>query len=99
MNRIGTGLLKQSKDDKSSHRRDLLSILAQANTMEEKAHQMTDEDVKSRAYKTRFGLVYLLIYSQRSLLSSSLVMNQQGIVHIRTSDILQLEFTDFWILA
>ena len=48
MNRIGTGLLKQSKD-KSSHRKDVLSVLAQVNTMEEKAHQMKDEDVLSRA--------------------------------------------------
>ena len=53
MNRIGTGLLKQSKVDnlKSSHRKDILSILAQANTAEEKALQMKDEDVMSRAYK------------------------------------------------
>ena len=51
MNRIGTELLKQSKGDKLSPRKDVLSVLAQANTMEEKAHQMSDEDVKSRAYK------------------------------------------------
>ena len=50
MNRIGTGLLKQSKGDKSSHRKDILSVLAQANTMEEEVHQMKDEDVMSRAY-------------------------------------------------
>ena len=50
MNRIGTGLLQQSKVD-SFQRKDVLSILAQANSMEEKAHQMNDEDVKSRAYK------------------------------------------------
>ena len=44
MNRIGTGLLMQSRSDKSSSlRKDILSILAQANTMEEKAHQMKDE--------------------------------------------------------
>ena len=46
MNRIGMGLLKESRGDKSSHRKDILSILAQANTMEEKAHQM---NVMSRA--------------------------------------------------
>ena len=51
MNRIGTGLLKQSKGDKLSPRRDVLSVLARANSMEEKAHQMKDEDVMSRAYK------------------------------------------------
>ena len=50
MNRIGTELLKQSRD-KSSYRKDLLSVLARANTMEEKAHQMKEEDVISRAYK------------------------------------------------
>ena len=51
MNRIGTGLLKQSKDDKSSHHKNVLSVLVHANAMEEKAHQMTDEDVLSRAFK------------------------------------------------
>ena len=50
MTRIGMGLLKQSKD-RSSHRKDILSVLARANTMEEKAHQMKDEDVMSRAHK------------------------------------------------
>jgi hypothetical protein len=50
MIRIGMGLLKQNKD-KSSHRKDILSVLARANTMEEKAHQMKDKDVISRAYK------------------------------------------------
>ena len=49
MNRIGTGLLKESKGNNLSPRKDVLSVLAQANTMEEKAHQMTDEDVMSRA--------------------------------------------------
>jgi hypothetical protein len=51
MNRIGTGLLKQSKSDKSSTRKDILSVLAQANSMEEKVHQMSERDVLSRAYK------------------------------------------------
>ena len=51
MNRIGTGLLRQSKGDtKLSHRKDVLSVLVQANSMEGKAHQMKDEDVVSRAY-------------------------------------------------
>ena len=78
MNRIGTSLLEQSKGDKSSHRKDILSILAQANTMEEKAHQMKDEDVRSRAYKSVHVLDWCVYLSQRSLLSSSLVMKQQG---------------------
>ena len=60
MNRIGTGLLKQIKSDKLSHRKDILSVLAQANTMEDEAHQMKDEDVLSRAYNLKppfyFGL-------------------------------------------
>ena len=60
MNRIGMGILKESKGDKSSHRKDILSVLAQANTMEEKAHQMTDEDVMSREYKP---ILDLCIYS------------------------------------
>jgi hypothetical protein len=51
MNRIGRGLLNQSKDEKSFHRRDILSLLAQANSMEEEAHRMKDEVVMSRAYK------------------------------------------------
>ena len=52
MSRIGRGLLKQSKGDnlKSSHHKNILSVLVHANTMEEKAHQMKDEDVLSRAY-------------------------------------------------
>ena len=50
MNLIGTGLLKQSRDDKSSQRKDIFSVLAQAN-MEERAHQMKDEDLMSRAYR------------------------------------------------
>ena len=87
MSRIGKRLLKQSKGDDSSQRKNILSILAHANTMEEKEHQMKDEDVMSRAYKLIWtGL--LLIYSQRSLLSSSLVMQQQG-THVHPSDTMQ----------
>jgi hypothetical protein len=52
MRRIGKGLLKQSKGDKSSHRKDILSVLVQANGMEEEAHRMKDEDVMSRVYET-----------------------------------------------
>ena len=55
MNRIGTGLLEQSKGDKSLHK-NVLSVLVHANTMEEKAHQMKDEDVLSRAYKLNLNL-------------------------------------------
>jgi hypothetical protein len=52
MNRIGMGLLKKCKADNVdnlSRRKDILSVLAQANTMEDEAHQMNDEDVMSRA--------------------------------------------------
>ena len=62
MSRIGIGLLEQTKD-KSSHRKDLLSVLA--NT-----RQMNEEDVMSRAYTvTHFqvGVVYLLSYTLRVL--------------------------------
>ena len=88
MTRIGTGLLKQSKGDNSSHHKNILSILVHANTIEEKAHQMNDEDVMSRAYKLILDRVLVLIYFQRSLLSSLLVMQQQG-THIRLSDNMQ----------
>ena len=93
MDRIGTGLLKQSKSDKSTSltRKDILSVLVQANSMEDQAHQMSEKDVLSRAYKpvyTHFGLVHIFIYfHQRSLLSSSLVMKQQG-THVCPSNIL-----------
>ena len=54
MNRIGTDLLKQSKacheDNKSSGRKDILSLLVQANTMEDLQGRMTDEDVLDRVY-------------------------------------------------
>ena len=56
MSRIGKRLLKQSKGYDSSQRKNILSILAHANTMEEKAHQMKDEDVLSRAYKLNLNL-------------------------------------------
>jgi hypothetical protein len=60
MNRIGTGLLKQSKSDKTSTRRDILSVLAQANSVEEKVHQMSERDVMARAYKPILDwLIYL----------------------------------------
>ena len=55
MNRIGSDLLKQSKasleDNKSSGRKDILSLLVQANTMEDLSGRMTDEDVLDRVYK------------------------------------------------
>jgi hypothetical protein len=64
MTRIGIDLLKQTKaslaDDKASklsRRKDLLSLLTHANTMEEEAHRMTDEDVMARASKkNHFGV-------------------------------------------
>ena len=54
MKRIGTRLLKESKGNKSTDRKNVLSVLIQANTLEEKSHQMKDEDVLSRAYKFHF---------------------------------------------
>jgi cytochrome P450 len=68
MNRIGSRLLKETKaalaDDKSSkssRRKDILSLLAQANSAEAETQQMTDEEVMARAYRTIFlDLVYLL---------------------------------------
>ena len=92
MNRIGMGLLKQSKGDTLSHCKDVLSVLSKANSMEEKAHQMKDEDVVSRAYELILNWCILLIYFQRLLLSLPLVMKQQGTVPL---DILQLTFTIF----
>ena len=50
MNRIGMGLLKQSKGDKLLNRKDILLVLVQANSMKEDAHQMKDDDVMSCAY-------------------------------------------------
>jgi hypothetical protein len=67
MNRIGTGLLKQTKaslaDDKanskSSRRKDILTLLVRANTMEVEAERIKDEDMMARTYKIiYFGLVY-----------------------------------------
>ena len=55
MNRIGSDLLKRSKasheDNKLSGRKDILSLLVQANAMEDLRGRMTDEDVLHRAYK------------------------------------------------
>ena len=55
MNRIGTDLLKQSKacheDNKLSGRKDVLSLLVKANTLEDPQGRMTDEDVLDRVYK------------------------------------------------
>ena len=66
MNRIGTDLIKQSKacheDNKSSGRKDILSLLVQANTMEEdQPGRMTDEDVLDRVY----NLFYIDVYTSR----------------------------------
>ena len=55
MKRIGTSLVKETKaslvNDKAAKRKDILSLLARANTMETDAQQITDEDIMSRAYK------------------------------------------------
>ena len=61
MSRIAVGLLEQTKD-KSSHRKDLLSVLAQANT-----RQMNEEDVTSRAYNPLWSGVFTLSYTLRVL--------------------------------
>ena len=55
MKRIGTDLLKKSKasyeDNKSSGRKDILTLLVQANTKEDLMGRMTDEDVLDRECK------------------------------------------------
>jgi hypothetical protein len=55
MDRVGAHLIQQSKasqeDNKSSSRKDVLSLLIRANTMEAKAQQMKDADVSARAFK------------------------------------------------
>ena len=55
MNSIGSDLLKQNKasheGNKSSGRKDIISLLVQANTMEDLAGRMSDEDVLDREYK------------------------------------------------
>lgn len=55
MKRIGSDLLKQSRasyeGNKSSGRKDILSLLVQANTLEDLPGRMTDEDVLDRAYE------------------------------------------------
>ena len=66
MNRIAKKLLEQSSGDKLFHRKDILSVLAQANSMEGKAHQMNHEDVRSRAYKPMLDwCITLLMYTLR----------------------------------
>ena len=57
MGRIGAQLLNQTKEDnqgdKSSSRKDILSLLVRANSMQDlpEAQRMKDEDVMARAYK------------------------------------------------
>ena len=55
MRRIGSDLVKQSKasheDNKSSRRKDVLSLLVQANNKEDLPGRMSDEDVLDRVYK------------------------------------------------
>ena len=71
MSRIGANLLKQSKasqDDKSSkspNRRDLLSLLIQANTMQDlpESQRMSDGDVMARTYELTLDWCIYSIYS------------------------------------
>ena len=95
MNRIGTKLPEQSKGDKLFHRKDILSVLAQANSMEEKAHQMNDDDVRSRAYKLMLDCT---IYS--CILSEVPTFIAAGHESTRYTDILQLTLNfkkfEFW---
>ena len=66
MSRIGANLLQQSKasqDNKSSKslsRRDILSLLVQANTMQDlpEAQRMNDEDVMARTHKLTLDWCY-----------------------------------------
>ena len=55
MKRIGTDLLKKSKashkDNRSSGRKDIISVLVQANILEDIPGRMPDEDVLDRVYK------------------------------------------------
>ena len=70
MGRIGSNLLKQSKasyeEDKhsksSGNKKDVLSLLVQANANEDlpASQRMTDEDVLARAYKLVLRPIYLL---------------------------------------
>ena len=71
MSRIGADLLKQSKtfqDDKSgkspSHR-DILSLLIQANTMQDlpESQRMNDEDVVARTHELTLDWCIYSIYS------------------------------------
>ena len=69
MKRIGSDLLKQSKasldDIKSLGRKDILSLLVQANTMEDLAGRMSDEDVLDRAYELILDQsIYLILPSE-----------------------------------
>ena len=54
MDRIGTDLVNETKDDyksgKSSSRKDILSLLVRANDLPE-AQRLRDENVMGRAYK------------------------------------------------
>jgi hypothetical protein len=106
MNRIGTGLLKQTKaslaDDKanskSSRRKDILSLLARANAMEEEAQRITDQDMMARGYRLILDWSFRSIYSQRSPLSLSPVTKQRG-THVCPLSILQLRLTNFGIVS
>ena len=85
MGRIGAGLLKQSKtaqeDDKRPTRRDILSLLIRANTMQDlpAVQRMDDEQVMARAYKPILKIgVSTHCTPQRSPLSLSPDTKQLG---------------------
>ena len=60
MTRIGSDLLKRSKvsyeGNKLSGRKDILSLLVQANTKEDLAGRMSDQDVLDRVYRDKLIL-------------------------------------------
>ena len=82
MDRIGTDLLNETKDDykggKSLSRKDILSLLVRANDLPE-AQRLKDENVIGRAYKPILNCCIFSIYLQRFPLSLSLAMKQQGV--------------------
>ena len=69
MTRIGSDLVKRSKasheDNKSSGRKDILSVLVQANTREDLPGRMSDKDVLDRMYKLCYRSKYLLNLTYR----------------------------------
>jgi cytochrome P450 len=67
MHRIGSDLVEQTrasqakdKEGKLARRKDILSLLTRANTMETEAQQITDEDMIARAYRPALNRCILL---------------------------------------